>query len=221
LTRMTAPSLGSPAWSPDGRWIAFDTRVGSSSDVYVVSSGGDTMRRFTPDDGVNEGAPVFSRDGKHLYFASNRSGKGNYYRQRIVDGQPVGEAVQLTTSGALDGFETPDGNWFVVGRGRANYGLLAVPVEGGPERPYHDRAGYWRSWGINSLGLYYITKENTPRQTAVLEPFGRKLSVPLFQIEREPLWYQPGLSMSEDGRLVAFAQRDHVINELLMVENFR
>ena len=65
--------LGSPGWSPDGKWIAFDG-YGSASDkdtkftnIYVVSSSGGPVRRVTPDLGESQ-VPAWSRDGKWIYY---------------------------------------------------------------------------------------------------------------------------------------------------------
>jgi Tol biopolymer transport system component len=38
---------GSPAWSPDGRWIAFDTTRNGNVEIYVISPEGGAPRRLT------------------------------------------------------------------------------------------------------------------------------------------------------------------------------
>jgi Tol biopolymer transport system component/DNA-binding winged helix-turn-helix (wHTH) protein len=69
---------GTPRWSPDGRWIAFDSRSSDSgkegnADIYVTGAEGGQPRRLTAE--VSEDvAPSWSRDGKWVYFGSTRSG---------------------------------------------------------------------------------------------------------------------------------------------------
>ncbi len=60
------------SWSPDSRYVAV-VRSGSNTDIYAVSveTGEKTMLTNTAYD---EGSPVWSSDGKTLFFASNRSG---------------------------------------------------------------------------------------------------------------------------------------------------
>jgi Tol biopolymer transport system component len=64
----------SPAWSPDGREIAFASSgdaVGEDQgdvEIYVMSAGGGEKRRLTRDD-VHDAAPAWSPDGRRLAFA--------------------------------------------------------------------------------------------------------------------------------------------------------
>jgi len=58
----------SPTWSPDGNWIAY-TRANHmrTRDVYLVPSDGGEARQVTFD-AYSDFAPVFSADGRKLYF---------------------------------------------------------------------------------------------------------------------------------------------------------
>ena len=49
LTSLRAQNTGSPRWSPDGRWIAFDSCELGNSAIYVVASGGGVPRVLTAD----------------------------------------------------------------------------------------------------------------------------------------------------------------------------
>jgi len=67
------PNIGSIAWSPDSRWLAFQKTSGYwISDVYVVSvksgSAHDITRHASSDHG-----PVWSGDGRKIFFTSNRA----------------------------------------------------------------------------------------------------------------------------------------------------
>ena len=73
LTKFEASNSGSPRWSPDGSWIAFDSRPGGNANIFVVRPDGGKPRRITTNSAENV-VPSWSRDGKWIYFMSTRSG---------------------------------------------------------------------------------------------------------------------------------------------------
>jgi Tol biopolymer transport system component len=213
LTNFDSYALGTPRWSPDGRWIAFDSR----GEIYVISATGGTPRNGTNAPSF-EGMPSWSRDGRWIYSDSDRSGKRDIWKIPAAGGP----AVQVTHDGAFEGFESPDGKLFYFMKGRGIYGLWSVPVEGGAEQPVPElnKAGYWRSWGVLKDGIYFISKEPAPHQTVRFFSFATRRITPLLAVDKEPNWYEPALSISPDGRWLLYEQLDHVINDILLVEHF-
>ncbi len=60
-----------PAWSPDGRKIAFESRRNGDSEVYVMDADGTNIRRLTFSKGEDRGA-AWSPDGSRITFHSTR-----------------------------------------------------------------------------------------------------------------------------------------------------
>jgi dipeptidyl aminopeptidase/acylaminoacyl peptidase len=63
-------------WSPNGQWLAFtgspEESVGvSTTHLYVIPASGGTARQLTAAFDLNAGTPVWSRDGKNIYFSAN------------------------------------------------------------------------------------------------------------------------------------------------------
>ncbi|HTO86904.1 MAG TPA: PDZ domain-containing protein [Thermoanaerobaculia bacterium] len=62
----------SPAFSPDGKWIAFSGQYEGNTDVYVVAAEGGVPRRLTWHPG-NDIVQGFTPDGKSILFTSPRA----------------------------------------------------------------------------------------------------------------------------------------------------
>lgn len=62
-----------PAWSNDGKLIAYTSDYGGNWDIYIVASSGGSPARLTTDP-AEDGLPTFSPDGKQIAFLSHRDG---------------------------------------------------------------------------------------------------------------------------------------------------
>jgi serine/threonine protein kinase len=96
-----------PQWSPHGHRIAFwglagyifpGEGIASQRDIYSISSGGGDLVAVTNDEFIDWN-PVWSPDGGHLYFASDRGGSMNLWRVPIDEqtGLSLGAPEPLTT----------------------------------------------------------------------------------------------------------------------------
>src|SRR5690606_37985543 len=102
-----------PAFSPDGRTIAYATERGEGTDLSLLSFGPYRLElldletrevRAVPGmDGARNLNPVSSRDGRSIFFLSNRGGIPNLYRIGVDDGA-VSRLTNLFTgiSGIID-----------------------------------------------------------------------------------------------------------------------
>jgi len=89
-----------PSWSPDGNRIAFWFMPPNAgrSDIATISRNGGEIEVVTKDASTNWN-PVWSPDGKFLYFASDRSGNMSFWRVGIDEqtGKVRGEAETVST----------------------------------------------------------------------------------------------------------------------------
>ena len=92
-----ASHLTIPRWSPDGRRIVpWRSASRGNVDIYVVDAQGSTPQRMTTDPG-NDASADWSRDGKWIYFASNRTGRQEIWKMP-ADGSAREVQVILTTA---------------------------------------------------------------------------------------------------------------------------
>lgn len=75
----------SPAWSPDGTYVAFTSRRNRNWDLYLLEVATGEVRRLTQNPHY-DGAPAWSPDGQHLAFESMREGDLDVFTLRLADG---------------------------------------------------------------------------------------------------------------------------------------
>lgn len=108
-----------PAPSPDGKWIAFQSNRGGSSQIWVMSAQGGQLRKVTaePESSQVPGGqriptrvmtPNWAPDGKSILFISTRSGPYNIYTIPVEGG----EAKPLSNAAGSQRFAvySPDGS---------------------------------------------------------------------------------------------------------------
>ena len=62
-----------PAWSPDGKWIAFASDRNGNFDIYAVRPDGTGLRQLTAST-CEDTEPSWSPDGSRIVFTSRRGG---------------------------------------------------------------------------------------------------------------------------------------------------
>jgi Tol biopolymer transport system component len=162
--------------------------------------------------------PSWSPDGNWIYFKSDRSGSDQIWKMKAAGG----DATQLTRDGASEGFASPDGK-LVYFTKRAWGAIWTVPVDGGPEKPlpgleHFDKV--FRSWGVNDKGIYFISRQDAPRQTIRFFSFAARQVASLVTLNKEPIWDYPDVVLSNDGRRLLAACLDQEVNDLMLIENF-
>jgi dipeptidyl aminopeptidase/acylaminoacyl peptidase len=109
-------SADNARWSPDGKWIAFtgtsDRDPGpSTAYLYLYPAEGGTPKQVTPKFDLSVGTPVWSHDGKTVYFSTNSLEAIELYAADLASGQ----VKQLTKRGGSIGITeiSRDGRTFV------------------------------------------------------------------------------------------------------------
>jgi len=204
LTRLNRYS-GTPRWSPDSKWIAFDSVTPDGPQIFLIDADGRNLHAITHGRGMNI-VPSWSRDGESIYFSSIRSGRKEVWRHSLE----TGNETQLTTQGGFNPFESFDGHTVYFSK-FDEAGIWSVPSNGGKEtlilegRP---QLLYWGHWALTRTGIYFLNADAEPRARIEFYDFatGRVSSV-LF-IDKDAVWGQPSLSATEDGMTIFYTQVD-------------
>src|SRR5205823_7593277 len=87
-----------PAYSPNGKTIAFAAFKGNVPDIYIYDIGSSSITNVT-NDKFFDGAPVFSPDGKWLIYSSVVNGYAKLFQLNLAN---YSERYQLTTGDCND-----------------------------------------------------------------------------------------------------------------------
>jgi Tol biopolymer transport system component len=120
-TPATGVGDSAPAWSPDGRRIAFQRAVQDGLDaVFVMSSDGTKPRRVSPW-ALRAGQPDWSPNGRQILFYSNWGGPSSV-SANLYTLSPTGAALKQLTHASggkvqhLSATFSPDGKWITFAR---------------------------------------------------------------------------------------------------------
>jgi dipeptidyl aminopeptidase/acylaminoacyl peptidase len=178
-----------PAWSPDGRRVAYVAPgAGGVGDVFVRDADGRHRGRITHTDGVYEASPSWSPDGLRLAFERDGS---------IVVARADGSRARLLTRGLSPSW-SPGGKRIAFER---DGDLFLVPASGG--RPVRltvtTAAESAPSWAPDGRRLAYVSEEAGMRDIRVLDTRSRS-AIPL---TADPA-FDSSPAFSADGRRIVF-----------------
>jgi Tol biopolymer transport system component/DNA-binding winged helix-turn-helix (wHTH) protein len=204
LTRLNRYS-GTPRWSPDSRWIAFDTYQEKNAQIFVVDAEGRNLHSITGG-AYDNVVPSWSRDGKSIYFVSKRTGNWEVWKHSL----DTGAELQMTKHGGFNPFESYDGQSIYFSR-FDHAGIWSMPAKGGTESLVvadKPQVGYWGHWAVTQDGLYLLNMDAEPRPSIEFYRFATGRITPVFTLEMQPARQQPALSADTDGRTLYYTQYD-------------
>ncbi len=172
-----------PVWSPDGRWIAFESDRHGNDDVFIVPPEGGVPKRLTCHDAW-DGVQCWTRDSRSVLFSSTRDTLESQLYAVSIDG---GLPRTVVFDRALNAAVSPDGRWIAYVRGRtpwwrkhyrgsASRDIWVRAYGGGPSCRIVDWPGDddRPMWGADGRTLYFQSE----RDDSVANIWKVELSLP-------------------------------------------
>ncbi|HKE23451.1 MAG TPA: LpqB family beta-propeller domain-containing protein, partial [Bryobacteraceae bacterium] len=144
----------SPAYSPDGKRIAFSSNRNGSRQIWVADSDGSRAAPVTNFDRGYSGSPRWSPDGQTIVFDARPNGAADIYTVRADGGEPK----QLTSNPAEDHVPcfSNDGRWIYFSSTRSGQReIYRMPAEGRPQVQVTHGGGY-ATLAADGKWLYYV-----------------------------------------------------------------
>ncbi len=201
-----------PSWSPGGQRIAFwFVADGNPGEIATVPADGGDPVIIASDAAAADWNPVWSPDGKYLYFASNRRGNMNFWRVPVDEktGEQLGapESVSMPSKYSRHLAISRDGKRLGYVRYESNSNLQSLAFD--PKTLKTAGEANWITRGnieisnpqLSPNGEEFLIRnpDNVQEDLAVFDRDGknwRSLTKDRFH-ERNPRW-------SPDGKQVAF-----------------
>jgi len=205
----SAGPCGRPSWSPDGQRIVFGSDVDRYEQILDVSVRGGRTRRLTTEP-YNDTGPIWSGDGKWIYYLSDRSGGQFQIWKLPAEG---GTAVQITQKGGWAHLVSPDGKTIYYKKIRSRDGpLWQVPADGGEESQVLDSVTFM-NFDVTRGGIYFLAGPELRYFN-----FATRTSKLIRRIDKPP---DRGMTVSPDEHWLLYAQIEQIGDDLMLVENFR
>jgi len=166
-------------WSANGKWIAcasgnwnfggpggYYGNLAPSSIVLIPGRGGEP--REITDRTTANASPIWSHNGRFLYFLSNRQGTSDVYAVKITeDGRVEGSPVRITTGLEASSIAlSPDGRhlFYAASYSRANIWSVPIPsggsVDANSARPVTSGTQIIESMSVSRDGKWLVYDSN-------------------------------------------------------------
>ena len=151
---------GSPTWSPDGRWIAYEANYDGDFDIYILPVMDDEDVIQLTNHPANDNSPDWDAGGRRIAFISDRDGSPDVFIAKLD--QPDERFVNLTHTievAESDPAYNPQGNLLAYSIDRMGFEeILIGEIEGElPSSP--NGQGHGMRWSPDAQALIAVLED--------------------------------------------------------------
>ncbi|MCY4155800.1 MAG: Tol-Pal system beta propeller repeat protein TolB [Gammaproteobacteria bacterium] len=204
-------ALMSPAWSPDGQYLAYVSFEGDNSSVFVQNVRTGERRQVAAHEGINS-APAFSPDGTRLALTLSKEGNPEIFVLHLSDNS----LQRITRNRAIDTEPawSPDGSKlaFTSDRGGAPQ-VYQIDLQGGAPSRLTFAGNYFARprYAPDGAGMTMVYEQDGAYRIAYLDLDNGALSV----LTSNRLDESP--SFSPNGSMIIYATNGRYGSELAAV----
>jgi Tol biopolymer transport system component len=208
----TVDAIGPLHVSPDGRWIAYESRAQGPSKIWVADPDTGTARQVTTGS-ADDILPAWSRDGRSIYFASTMSGPYQIWTVPATGGTPV----QITQKGGSCAAESPDSKTIYYTAGGYPAVLRKTSIHGHEESDVAEGVPGICCFAIVPEGVFYLSAPTADGGGAGLRflRFAPGAMPPQVSFTADVHRF---LSSSADGRFLFYSQTDRRESDLMAID---
>jgi WD40-like Beta Propeller Repeat len=171
-----------------------------------------TASPMTADSGADEVIPSWSRDGKWIYYACNRTGSFQIWKASAQSGG----GIRLTNNSGFVAFESRV-NQSIYYTGATNPSLWVLPVTGGKEKLVLDSV-CGRGFAVAEDGIYYLACSDGA-SSINFRRFATNQTEEIARLTEETAGM--GLTVSPDRQTFLFTVVARKGNNVMVVDKFR
>lgn len=214
LTDFNGCTVARPSWGPRSKKLAFVAEFYGNPDIFITDINGAKPRQLTKQSS-REIRPFWSRDGRWVYFGSNRNQEWQIWKIPSAGGK----AVQVTRSGGYRPVVSRDGRTlFFETWDEDHYAIWTRNFRDGEEKELiRLDSGFFDGWVLTPKGILFTTRDTDRVLEFGFYDFETKEIRDLFKHVR------PGFrfSASPDGEHLFFSQSDRDESDIVLLDNFR